>query len=139
MTSQVRAARVKRIYVEQVPDYEPDLSYLEQDYNDPSIPAEEAERYREQDRERLEAYNRGEWYCIGIRAVAEIEIPSDVEGGWWLRDKIASPGIWGTESDSDESYVDELGEDELAMLRDILVDGYRFPADEVDAAIKDAS
>lgn len=131
MTYTIKAARIERVDIEQVPDYDPDLSYLEQDYKDPNITAEEAAEMRAQDAERLAAYNRGEWYCVGVRAIAEIVIPTSVEGGWIIKSKIVSPGLWGIESDSEDGYLEEIGKEELAQLYEILRDGFRFPADEL--------
>lgn len=92
-------------------DYDADLSYLEQDYND--VPADEAAKYREQDRERLEAYQRGEWWCVGIDACAVVVVNH-------VRQTITSGGLWGIESDSGEDYLREVAEEELSSLADIL-------------------
>ena len=99
------------------PDEYPDLSYLEQDYSDVADEAERA-KYREQDRLRLEAYNRGDWACIGIRAQATIAIKRN---GYTTTYTLKSPGLWGIESDADESYLREVFENECEALRqDIL-------------------
>jgi hypothetical protein len=115
--------RVVSVRVESVDDDSPDLSYLDTD--DPT------------DRERRESYYRDEWSMIGIRAVAEIEIPAP-QGGWAYRTEIRSAGLWEVESDSDASYLSEIATQELGQLADLLVDGFGMDRDAVDAAVKDA-
>lgn len=66
------------------------------------VTARQAYRYCRQDAERLEAYNRGDWHMLGVRAVVSL---AGVELG-------ESGGIWGVESDSSEDYIVEVGEDE---------------------------
>lgn len=51
---------------------------------------------------------------IGIRAESEIVVVDAV------CQIIASGGLWGIESDSDESYLKSVEDEELHMLRDIL-------------------
>jgi hypothetical protein len=95
----------------EIPDNDPDLSYLEQDYSD--SPADEAEKYREQDRKRLAEYRRGGWYMVGIRARANISIP---HSGYTTMYSLESPGLWGIESDSGEPYFAEVFEEEKQQL-----------------------
>lgn len=66
--------------------------------------------------ERMESLNRGEWRFIAIRALAEIGLPNGFPNGY-LTQIITSGGCWGIESDSDESYLEEVGTNELANLR----------------------
>lgn len=80
-----------------VPDENPDTSYLDQD----------------EFTERRDAYWRGDFGFVGVRAVAELTIAGTVQ-------TIVSPGLWGIESDSDESYFDEVYADERDVLREIL-------------------
>ncbi len=71
------------------------------------------------DYERMEAYNASEWSFIGIRAVAHIVIrhpSSDL----WISQTITSGGLWGIESDSDESYLRSVEKEQLGELRGIL-------------------
>lgn len=74
--------------------------------------------YARQDKERLDAYNRGVWWMIGIRAVATIHIP--------VNDKVVkiqtidSGGLWGIESDSDSSYLNEIGKEQVEEVREYL-------------------
>lgn len=108
-------ATLKTIRLAREIDTDPDLSYLEQDYNDISIPAEEAVKYRQQDAERLAAYNRNEWSCIGIYAEALLEVQGVLQ-------KVRTAGVWGIESDGDDDYDRSEGVDELDALKDILLD-----------------
>jgi hypothetical protein len=62
---------------------------------------------------RMESLDNGDWSFIGIRAQAEIVI-----GG--VCQTITSGGLWGIESDSDESYFREVEREELNQLRGIL-------------------
>jgi len=71
---------------------------------------EEIRTYCWQDFERMESYENQNWYCLGIRAEAEIAVDQHSQ-------TITSGGIWGTESDSDDDYLASLETDELADLR----------------------
>lgn len=124
------AKRIGHIVVKRMLDNDPDLSYLTQDYGD--CPPEEAERYRQEDRERLAAYDRGEWWMVGIWAEATI-----LTGGpkVWVGNCIRSGGLWGIESDSSKEYFREVAQDELANLRDILLE-MGFSEAEIDAAFE---
>lgn len=66
-----------------------------------------------QDYERMESYNRGDWHMCGVRAEAEIIVDGIIQ-------EITSAGLWGIESDSEESYFEEIGNEELQQLADIL-------------------
>jgi len=77
-----------------------------------------------EDYQRMEAYERGEWCVWGIRASVTVKIPiGGTSAGGHIRHVVESPGLWGIESDSDESCFDEVfGEesDTLArMLREL--------------------
>lgn len=74
---------------------------------------EQIREYVLRDYERMERLNRGVWCYIGIRAEAEILIPS---GGASLVQEITSGGLWGIESDSEQSYFSEVEADELSEL-----------------------
>lgn len=66
-----------------------------------------------QDYERMESYNRGEWYMCYCYAEAVVVVDG-------VRQKIRSAGLGGVESDSDKSYFDEVKGDELSSLCGIL-------------------
>jgi hypothetical protein len=75
---------------------------------------DEIAKYVAQDQARLEAYYAKEWCYIGIRAVATIRVYS---GRYVTEYTLKSPGVWGIESDSDSSYLDEVYLDECNVLR----------------------
>jgi hypothetical protein len=81
---------------------------------------------------------RGDWYMVGVRAVAEIELPPEQLGArdWRLGQtyRLITPGIWGVESDSGEDYFREILDDELDMVRADLR-AHRFTEEEIEAAI----
>lgn len=81
----------------------------------------------EQDYERMESLNRGDWSMIGIRAEAQILVNGTVQ-------KIGSAGLWGVESDSGKDYLEEVARQELTDLEASLM-GLGFSQDEVDEAI----
>jgi hypothetical protein len=95
---------------------------------------EKIREYVIRDYERMERLHHGDWCYIGIRAEAEILIPS---GGHSVVQEITSGGLWGVESDSDKSYLSEIETDELAELRDQLR-ALGFSARAVSTAVKNA-
>lgn len=95
-----------------ITDDGPDTSYLHQDYRDVKDPAER-EKYLAQDRARVEAYDRGEWHFIGVRARAHVEVRRGKNITCYTID---SAGLWGIESDSDDSYLEEVFREEAAQL-----------------------
>lgn len=74
-----------------------------------------ARKYIGQDYERAEAYNRGEWWYVGVYAQAELSVKA--EDGWPITQVIRSAGLWGIESDAGQSWFDEFAEEELDQLR----------------------
>ena len=107
----VEAERKKRsivslqsIVVLVLPDEDPDTSFWDQD-TDP----DEQNDYEE----RKEAYRRGEFSFVGVRAEAEIVVDGVIQ-------TITSGGLWGIESDSDDTYIKEIGDHEYTDLRKIL-------------------
>ena len=68
----------------------------------------------------MERLNRGDWCYLGIRAEAEI-IGNEQKDGpnkWHgVVQTISSGGLWGIESDSDRSYLEEVQEEELSNLK----------------------
>lgn len=77
------------------------------------VPAKKAEREAEKMRERVEAYDAGEWVYTGTYAVAEVVVNTVIQ-------TIQSGGLWGTESDSAESYFTEIAKEEYNALVSIL-------------------
>jgi hypothetical protein len=90
-----------RIVVTSDPD--PDTSYLEQD----EFAAE------------LAAYQAGEFGFVGVYAEAVLRLATP-QGGWIDAGTIRSGGLWGIEDRSEESYLREIGADELDELKTML-------------------
>jgi hypothetical protein len=93
---------------------------------------EQIREYVRRDYERMERLNRGDWCYIGIRAEAEILLPSA-----GIVQEITPGGLWGIESDSDESYFAEVEAEELADLRGHLA-GIGFSKRAIGVAVKNA-
>ncbi len=82
-------------------------------------------KYTRQDYERMESLNAGHWGYIGIRAEAEIVLPYQVNKGCvhghevyiQLTQTVTSGGLWGIESDSERSYLEEVKGEELSQLK----------------------
>lgn len=89
-------------------DESPDLSYLEQDcFNDTEAKEGLA---------RIEAYKRGDWHMIGIRAVATIWVQRYLPN-YRTQHTMESAGLWGIESDSEESYLQSVYKEECSQLQ----------------------
>jgi hypothetical protein len=81
---------------------------------------EDVRKYTRQDYERMESANRGDWCYIGIKAEAEISIPSVSAPHISTLQTIHSGGLCGIESDSDKAHFAETEANELAELREQL-------------------
>jgi hypothetical protein len=85
---------------------------------------ENIRKYIQQDYDRAESLNRGDWCFLGIQAEAEITICSQVKQTKTYVNyaetvqRIMSGGVWGVESDSD---FEDVQKHELAELRDQLL------------------
>lgn len=132
----MRKPELLDVKVETVPDEDPDLSYLENEYDSlsqtvvTSCRASQAdvEKYGwetvkgwlDKDAERLASYGRA-WGMLGVQATGELHIPHDswtskgTDRGWIIQ-TLTTPGLWGVESDSDQSYLDEVGAEEVETL-----------------------
>lgn len=69
--------------------------------------------YQEQDQERLDAFNSGQWHFIGIRALAKCMI---VQNGTGTYMNLESAGLWATESDSGNAHLESVYQEEKAEL-----------------------
>jgi hypothetical protein len=96
-----KPARVT-ITMEIVPDDCADASYLEQDDFE----------------DRLEAYRRGDFSFVGVRAVAHIRVPYGEHAE--IETTLKSPGLWGIEDDSGGDYFLDVFEGEKLTLLDML-------------------
>ena len=56
---------------------------------------------------------------LGVQAHADIVIPT-AENSHAIVFRLSSPGLWGIDEDSLESYFDEVAQDEYATLRSML-------------------
>lgn len=111
---------IRKVYIEKLTDLTPCLDHLEQ--FDPADAAPEVQRYAREDRERLEAYNRGEWWCIGLRATVELLHSSGPGATVGTVHRLSTGGLWGIESDSGEAYFREVAAEEVADLRGLCLD-----------------
>ena len=82
-------------------DDHPDVSWLED----------------EAGRERLAGFRQGYWHMIGIQASAEFLIPL---GRHFVAQTVTSPGLWGIESDADETYLGDIFAEGCASLAAML-------------------
>jgi hypothetical protein len=99
------------------------------------VGTDEYYKYGMQDYERMESFERQEWYFIGILAKARVGVSFD-GGKTFNLDTFTSGGLWGIESDSDESYIKEEENTQLDELK-VILEAYRFSVTEIDKAIKD--
>lgn len=76
--------------------------------------------YGLQDFKRMEELQRGEWYYMGIYWIAEVSHEIKGNPGSRRIQSFRSAGLWGIESDSDESYFKEVAEEQLADLKEHL-------------------
>jgi hypothetical protein len=75
-------------------------------------------KYAAQDFKRMDAANRGEWQSLGCYVVAEVSRP--IGQGCKRLETFQSGGLWGIESDSDESYRSEIESEQFADLAEHL-------------------
>jgi hypothetical protein len=104
---------------------------------------EENRQNAKADFERMESLARGDWYYLGIRAEAKIGLPNGFTNARGEHDsltvqRVCSGGLWGTESDSDESYLKEIEQDELGELRNQLKQ-LGFSARAISTAFKNVT
>ena len=122
-TRRRRSPELLSVKVLVLPDAEPDLSFWDQ-----SVDPDKQNDYDYE--ERKEAYRRGEFSFVGVRAEAEITVDGIIQ-------TIVSGGLWGVESDSDATYIKEVAGEEYNDLRRILktlgVPTSQLPA-EVDSS-----
>ena len=103
-------------------------------YSDEDIASEGVEKVRQwikEDHQRIRAYDNGEFFVIGIRAVATVLHTYDDTNAGSLHE-ISTAGLWGIETDSDEDYFTDVGQEELADLKGIIAD-MGIGAEEFDA------
>jgi hypothetical protein len=82
--------------------------------DNPEVSFEEQERKAN---ERMIAWERDEWYYIGIQARAHVTVVCNGTGTMLQFD---SPGLWGIESDSGPEYINEVFQEECEKLKEII-------------------
>lgn len=117
-------AKIESIKVEKIIDQNPDLSWLETEQNeDGSIKSscrysnedikkygkKKVQKWIDQDKARLESYGQS-WEMLGVMAEARVTVNGSFQ-------TITSGGLWGVESDSQDSYFQEVGREQLADLK----------------------
>ena len=143
--------KIETVWTESVREENPHLSWLENKYDADEKKIISSARYSQadiekhgwekvkewmdEDNERLETHGL-EWYMMGVRAFARIQIPSR-GGGHRVVHTIYTPGLWGIESDSDESYFREVEDEELDTLAAMLK-AMGIPEADIDRHIKAA-
>jgi hypothetical protein len=86
-------------------------------------------------RERMAAFERGDWGYIGVRARAALAIP--IGQGCSRLMTVESAGLWGIESDSDSEYLASVFADEQEQLKDELQTlGRLLSAGETEETVK---
>jgi len=142
--SSIKRAKAVKIEVKRIVDENPDLSFLEttpayhygkNGSNWEHVSEDDRQKvitnygsiwnacmvYAKHDKERLDAYNRGVWEMIGIKAVATIHIPVDDKNDNTVKiQTIDSGGLFGIESDSDNSYMQDIGREQIAEVKNYL-------------------
>lgn len=83
----------------------PDLSWLANEDNYQGLDPESIATYMQQDRERLDAYERGDWHMVGVIATLTID-----------GSELLTSSLWGIESDSGEEYFRQVEEELTAEL-----------------------
>ncbi len=144
MLESIKRAKAVKIEVKRIADENPDLSYLETTpeyhYGENGsewkhVSEEDVQKiikqhgsiwnvcmeYARQDKERLDAYNRGNWEMIGIKAVATIHIPVNNGNDDTVKiQAIESGGLFGIESDSGDDYIHDIGREQIAEVKNHL-------------------
>jgi len=128
-------AILQEVAIEHLLDEEPDTSYLEHvqtedgrivnssrydEFDVKKYGRETVQRWIDADRRRLDAFRDGEWYMIGIRAVATICVPCSLRPYLLFTFRIDTGGCWNIECDCEHEYKNEIAEGELMNLEHIL-------------------
>lgn len=97
--------------------FNPSFNYVDKNgHARPENTPEEVRKYVRQDYERMESLNRGDFCFIGISAEARFKVCSNplVNNNHVV---VISGGLWGIESDSEKSYIEETEQEQLSELR----------------------
>ena len=121
--------RIDNIEVLRMTDEYPDLSSLETEQGDKgniisscrytqeeySNNPKEVQEYIDQDNLRLNSYGT-HWHMIGIQVKAEVSYSINPKTNDRRIEWFTSGGLWGIESDSDESYLKDI---QVAQIDDL--------------------
>lgn len=84
-------------------------------------------RYIKEDMQRLEKFNSGELCSYGCMAEAEVSYPLNENRDRKI-ERFTSGGLWGIESDTNQSYREDTAKEQLEDLREHLK---RFNIEEI--------
>lgn len=90
-----------------------ELRYFNTSGNYTGEPIADIVTYTKQDYARMESLNNQNWCYLGIGAKAKVTVGNVCQ-------TVTSGGLWGIESDSEESYLKEEEQNQLAELREVL-------------------
>lgn len=90
---------------------------------------ENQQKYMEQDYKRMQDYNRNEWCMLFLICEARVVVNGIVQ-------TVTSGGLGGVESDSDDSYFEEIKEGQLEELAEVLR-SLNFSQKQIRTAFKD--
>jgi hypothetical protein len=143
--------KINKIIIERIPDYDttPDWlgTFSNEKKSDLAITHEPensrtlnwfnpcnatTKKEAKEDYERYLGLENNEWYFIGIKATAHTAV--SIGQGSWKLDQITSGGLWGIESDTDEKYLKEIEQEQLAEVKDYLKE-YGFTDEQINTAI----
>ena len=122
--------KIESVKINWIIDEYPDLSWLESSITDGVIDSyrysqkdyeenpEQVENWIRQDLQRLNTHG-DRWVMYGCMAKAIVSYPISKQGDRRL-ESLTSWGLWGIESDSDESYKIEVSKEQLEELKDHL-------------------
>lgn len=98
----------------------------------------EGEEVRLRMEERKAAWDRGDWWAVGVTARAELMWVDDDTGlgTHGIVGPVESPGLWGVESDSGEDYLEDIYREELSTLRAMLK-AMGFNDDDINQQLTD--
>lgn len=119
--------RIESVKVKWELDEYPDLSWLESSINDGIVDScrytqeeydkdpEQVKKWISQDMDRFNTYGT-HWVMYGCLAEAVVSYPISKQGDRRL-ETLTSGGLWGIESDSDDSYKTEVAKDQIEDLK----------------------
>lgn len=104
--------------------FNPSFNYIKKDGSPAdNLTPEDIRKYTREDYNRMESLSRGDWSFVGIRAEAEVISTVQESGSNWhgVIQTVSSGGLYGIESDAEDSYLESVERDELDNLKSELV------------------